>query len=91
LVSLPRGWKGLNANPNQLGLRKCRSQPVVPTVISGAPKTTLGLGFSLGYCPSYAANTQKMGGPVDIMPMTGAMIPDSWKGYYSLLTIIRDA
>jgi len=78
------GLEDLNENPNQIGSENVDPNLLVPTVISGAAKTTLGLGF--GDIAGVMQHTQKDGWSGGHNAYDWSNDSHSWNGYYSLLT-----
>lgn len=78
------GLEDLNENPNQIGSENVDPNLLVPTVISGAAKSTLGLGF--GDIAGVMQHTQKDGWSSGHNAYDWNNRSHSWNGYYSLLT-----
>ncbi|MBU2903172.1 MULTISPECIES: SusD/RagB family nutrient-binding outer membrane lipoprotein [Arenibacter] len=78
------GLEDLNENPNRIGSDNVDPNLLVPTVISGAAKNTLNLGF--GDIAGVMQHTQKDGWSGGHNSYDWSNDSHSWNGYYSLLT-----
>jgi SusD/RagB-like outer membrane lipoprotein len=78
------GLEELNENPNQIGSENVDPNLLVPTVISGAGKNAVGLGF--GNLAGVMQHTQKDGWSSGHNAYDWGNDSHSWNGYYTLLS-----
>src|SRR5690606_34324751 len=78
------GLEDLNENPNQVGADNVEPNLLVPTVIIGAAKTTLDLGF--GDLAGVMQHTQKDGWSGGHNAYDWRNDSHSWNNFYSILT-----
>ena len=78
------GLEDLNENPDKVGVENVDPNLLVPTVINGAGKSVVGLGF--GDIAGVMQHTQKDGWSSGHNAYDWGNDSHSWSGYYSLLT-----
>jgi len=78
------GLEDLNVSPNEVGSENVEPNLLVPTVITGAAKNTLNLGF--GDMAGLMQHTQKDGWAGGHNNYEWSNDSHSWNGFYSILT-----